>query len=450
MKVNLILPLVFCLVGLTACNDGYLSWSPDGSTMAFIGHDGLRFSDADGKLSAVSSLAQSVVWLPDSKRVLIAGSRDVPTWKESQTYLPETKQKQSVSLAEHIKQVLEQHGSEALNDDALLKESPGFVQEGALLYLKDTEGANLKKLLGPKIAPSAQNWSLKLNTLNLLDKSTGTGSREIWHGFADIVEARISPDGKYVLFVQEKENKSELFNLEILPLDSASEPVKLVDTAARHPSWSADSRSVYFIQGLHAQDDNHKLGSLSSMAYRDESGQPLKAIAEPTRLLYLTVDQSTDICALKDGRILFTASDAHLPATEKDLSVLTNVFSFKPGDQFARKLLPPSEAHKPRTIAPLQVNPDETKIILGKSEWLPVLTIATGQVQEIKIDPAVEPAWRNADEVCFAVPVKEKSANHHDSEIVLHSMSTGKEKTISADWPVNAVDGILIKKKSKK
>ncbi len=40
--------------------------------------------------------------------------------------------------------------------------------------------------------------------------------------------------------------------------------------------------------------------------------------------------------------------------------------------------------------------------------------------------------------------------NRHDVEIVLHSMSTGKERIISADWPAGAVDEILIHKKKAK
>ena len=58
--LSLILTLLLSVFALGACNYGYITWSPDGNTMAFIGHDGLRFCDPAGKLSEVAGGAESV------------------------------------------------------------------------------------------------------------------------------------------------------------------------------------------------------------------------------------------------------------------------------------------------------------------------------------------------------------------------------------------------------
>lgn len=447
MKFNLpvVISLLFSVVTLSACNNYELAWSPDGNTLAFNGHDGLRFSDQFGKLSPVVSKADRVVWLPDSKSILTAGTRDVATWQEALRYLTESNQKDAIDLAQYIKREAEIRGTEAMQEDARIKESPPYLVQAALLYLEDKDGPYIRKLLKVKSGPVC---TLGVKTISLQRSSVGAGAEEVWHGFGDTYDARISPDGKYAFFIQEQDKKTSSYKIQLISLESRTAPNTVIETAAQHAAWSPDSRSIYFMEALAGREGN-KLGSLSSVAVRGEDGAILSTLPVPVKLVYLSMDTACDIRCLKDGRVLFSASDLQLPATDKELTALKNVYSFKPGDQFPRRLMSLSEYQNHRSLEPILVNPDETKAILGKSESLPILTLATGAIEELNTDPGVQPGWRNSDEVCFAKPGKEKQANHHDSEVVLHSMSSGKDRILSENWPESAVDEILIHKKSK-
>ncbi len=447
MKNHLLLMLtsVFCIFGLGACNNAFISWSPDGNTLAFIGDDGLHLSDAGGQLSAALGRPECVAWLPDSKRLLTANSFDVQTWLDATKYLTERNQNDSMQLSKDILRQLELHGFEGLNNEKLEK-YPSFIVSSALLYLKDTEGTHLNAILGKKMAPLAQQWKLKIHTLSLRDASLDGMDKEIWHGFGDTFDARVSPNGKFILFVQEHETKSDSFDLEILSLESAAVPVKIAEVASKHAEWSIDSRKVIFIKAAN-KEEGFLLGSLSIIEAVGENGSILEKFAAPTDLVYLAVNRASDIRCLKDGKILFTAPDVQLPAVIGELSGKENVFTFKPGDQFARSLISRKECAAGVVDVPLQVNSNDTWVILGHQQFLRILNIATGRLEQIAIDPELAPCWRNADELCFAMPVQGKQSNTHDAEIVLHSMSTGKDRIISANWPKRAVTDILIHKK---
>ncbi len=74
-----IAPLAFCLLFLSGCrNTERLSWSPDGSKGAVGASDGLRITDADGKLSApLLDRVELSGWLPDSHRLCVVTTFDV-------------------------------------------------------------------------------------------------------------------------------------------------------------------------------------------------------------------------------------------------------------------------------------------------------------------------------------------------------------------------------------
>ncbi len=439
-----------CTFSLCACDNTYVSWSPDGKSMAFAGHDGLHFADPEGNLSPASKKAAQIAWLPDSKRLLLVESGSLKKWTDAKTVLNEEEEKQAMDFAAYLKDKLLHNPVEALETDQRLKDTPGFILESALLYLKDSE-KNLKELFGEEKAKQIQpdDWSLDLNQISMADANSPAERKELWHGFEKVTDLKVSPDGNYAFFVCQKDAKSGLYDLELLPLNSNDKALKVKEIANQHAAWSADSQKAYFIEGLNTPGEKAYLGALSCQELRDKKGELFKDFPKAQKLLYLAFDQGCDISCLKDGRIIFTANDTELPATASELTAFSNLYSYKEGDEFARKLMSLADTKADSSFSPLRVNPDGTMAILGNAEWLPVLDLQSGKLQKLKIGPKIQACWRNSDELCFAVPLEKTGANKHKSEIVLHSMSTGKEKTLSANWPAAAVTDILIEKAKK-
>lgn len=453
LKCQLALCSVLCAIGLTACEDSTIVWSPDGNRMAFIGH-GLYFGDQNGKISTtVATLAKKVAWLPDSKSVLLGETTDVSSWDEAKKYLTDAEQKQVIELSQYIERKLELGGMAALDHDGRTDSAPPNVLQCAFLYLKDTDGRHIKTVLG-EMGPLVDLWKTELHSLTVLKAEENALGKEIWQGFGDVIDARVSPDGKFLLLVQKSQTKiePELFDLKLLALDTNSPPMLLTEAAAKHPDWSPDSRKVIYIEGLGVNEEKSRLGALSSLVVRENDGTPIKTPGKSQRLLYLAIDEDMDLHSLKEGRIIFSSPCPQLPATSDELTALRNVFTFREGDSFARKLLAVTDTTGGKEVSPIQVNTDQTWAILGDGEWLRILNIETGKVEIIHIKDDIQPTWRNADDLCYAKPIEKDKIqkNRHDVEIVLHSMTTGKERIISADWPAGAVDEILIHKKKAK
>ncbi|MBX9685465.1 MAG: hypothetical protein K2X27_02110 [Candidatus Obscuribacterales bacterium] len=446
-RLRLLFSSAFCLLALTACDDAYLSWSPDGNSMAFIGNDGLHFADADGNLSGTIGEAEQVAWLPDSKRVVITDSFRRARWTDAKEYLTATQQKEAIELASYIERQIELRGLDALDKDEKFKQAPQYLTSAAMLYLLETDAPHLKVIIGKSYDDIVKFCALEIHRLKVREANVASESKELWHGLADIVGARISPDGRFALIVQKKQSESDLYDLMLMPLEPNANPIKIADIAAENPAWTPDSRNVIFMEALDKNNSRTNLASLSLLAVRGDDGALLKTFSSPSKLLYLVQSANSDIHCLKDGRILFSSASVELPATGRELSGKENVFSFKLGEHFARKLMSTNDAENEHGVSPMQVNSDETRLILGRDHYLHILNLQSGNVDTVEIKETFKPCWRNADELCFAQPVKEKSANRHDAEIVLHSMSTGKERIISNNWPATAVDGILIEKK---
>lgn len=444
-----ILLMLFCVLGLAACDNGYMSWSPDGSKLAFVGKDGLRFAEPDGKLSAPVGKAEILVWLPDSKHVLVADSIALKTWAEVKQYLTDKQEAEVIDLAHYLEHQLELLGYDALDKDKRLEDTPVYMSSAAFGYLKDQDETRLKKLLGPKAASETATWSLDIHRICLRNAEANAECKELWRGFSELSDARVSPDGKFVCLVQAKAN-SPLFELNLMSLDSASSLSRLaVNAATGHPDWSPDSRQIFFMEAIAPNKEGKKLCALSSQEVRSGTGA-LNLSDKPRNLLYAVADKNSDIRCLRDGRILFSAYSVEFPATEKELNGMANIFAFKQGDQFAKKLISTADAAQEQSSIRMQVNADQTKLIIDAGETVHILDIATGNIDQLQAKPVLNPCWRNADEICFVKAVKDKSADHHDAEITLHSLSTGKDLSISENWPASAVDEILMPKKDKK
>ena len=454
MKKSVVLAFVALLsvACLTGCNGPHpMAWSPDGSKMAIVASDGLRFGDASGQLSApVLRDVSALAWLPDSRHLLVAGTTNITTWQAAQGYLTKDEQAQCAEVAKRLKVDLLSKKLKALDEDKELKDVPDRIAQGALLCLRDTEGKPYERQLSAEAKALLGMARIEQHIVRNVDASAVSADSgvELWRGFDSVENLVLSPDGRNVLLVRSPQEGTEVFAVEVLPTKPNSVPVKVAESAVNHVAWTPDSHSIVFVASDdRKRTDDPRLGVLEVLKIYGEDGLPLKAAEAPQKLVWLFVDSRTLLSCLKDGTILFTGSDNQVPSTEADLSHIDTLFAVKPGDRFSKRLLSRADAEQLGQISNLSVSPDDKTAAICQSDKLILVDLASGKATQLSMNSDTIPSWRNGTEVSFASRVQDKSANGHDYEVVLHSILNGSDRAISAAWPKSAVDEFLIEKK---
>ena len=430
---------------LTGCIDTCpMAWSPSGDMMALFAGEGLQIATTKGYLSPkLLSHVRKAKWLPDSKHILIERVQVITSWKEAFSLLTEQQKDEAVGLAKLFEQQISLPQDIAKWDDDKIASYPPAVIQSAVLYLKENKNIDLKtkwhSLPYIQASPCAA-YVLDIIEFNL---QSITAIKELWRGFDEIDNMQIAPDTKYVSIAQKKisENENGSFNISVVSLELPEKPIKVAESISKHTDWSTDSRSIIFFQAENNQRKEPLFGSLSSLRIRDDRGFILQSDRETKKLVYLIGDDSFYVCCLKDGRIIFTAPTVELPTTCSDFSHTKNIFSVRPGDQFSRRLMSKEIADDLRDISFMQANSDCTNILLYNSNKgkLGVLSTDGGNYFEREIRSAWNPCWRNSDEVCFVRPKDNKNSKKQDADVVLFSVSTGKERIISNTWPRSSI-----------
>ncbi|HEY9715767.1 MAG TPA: hypothetical protein V6C72_20000 [Chroococcales cyanobacterium] len=454
-RISLCMAALLSVLTLAACQPSYqIAWSPDGNAMAVIAADGLHTGDSSGKLSPpvpVNGKPTQVKWLGDSRHALVASAVTLVTWREAKLYLNPSRQKQSLDLARYILRQLNERGPDALDHDPKLENNPDWLGQASGIYLRENSFAEIKLKMGEERAKIFDMVEMTVNHVSLVDLKSGSPASEaksLWHGFGEITDVRVSPDGKYALVVHQKEEKSELFDIEVVSLATNEPSVTVAESASLHADWSADSKQVVFIEGPEHEPAKPFMATLAAIKVRGDDGNLIDPEVEPTRYVHIAADDCADVRCLKDGRILFPCAEVHVPATTPELSTTERAYAYKPLEDLARPLMAASEGiHR---IEVLETSPSErwAAIASADSKVQNILDLNTGKISLFSSTSNLDPSWRNADEVCFAKPVDKVGANQHTAEVVLHNMQTGSDKVLSQDWPEAAVKGFLMPEKS--
>jgi hypothetical protein len=406
-----------------------------------------------------------VAWLPDSARLLVAVTMKVGKWANLCSCMTDAQKRAAISLAQFIKKTSPQVGFDRIGDQPRMKQTPDWQKTASIIYLREKEPSFLRLHTDANTLKYLQEATVDVHCVNLFTPAstmqapsvTGWRAGEgdagevfgVWQGFGSVEDFRISPDGKHGLFVHDNEARPDVFDVELIPLSPPSISVKVAEAASTHADWSADSKTVIYTQATNDNMENQLTVPLSAVHVIDESSASPKKTQAPETLLYLVRNRSQQIRCLKDGAIIFDSPEVTLPVTHTDLPKTENLFSFRIGDQIVRRLLAAEDTQSLKPIDSLETNPDGTYAAITNtdSNTCDVVNISTGKVTALQ--SAGGACWRNSDELCYVKPLEKKSANDHDAEVVLRSISTGQERVISETWPKAAVDGFLIHDKAK-
>ena len=434
--------------GLTGCfPEALVVWSPDGQQAAVLLGKNLSFCGPEGNLSRPSAEGvPSAAWLPDSRRLCFSQKLEAKTWAEIAPACPEDRRRELIAHAEKLKaQVLagedwEAEARKLLEADVLT----GGEIDAVKLYLREQHWQEL----APKLASKWEKLNpVHLTALNLAEIQDRSARRvvRLHTTFQDVWRPRVSPDGKFIAFVEGDPvgSKKEITKLFVVPADGSS-PARLVaERVAVFPDWSPDSKSVAYAQALAVlEGEEFRLGTVSSREVRDDAGKLLEKFAEPHILAGLVFSNTTRVRCLRDWRILFSSAEFHLPTTAQDMPTSPQLFALDPLRQSTISRLVPRSAEREvgDGMDYFELSPDETKVAVpGSKGEVTVLTLASGELTRAQPREDLDgkllmlPTWRSDTELCFLVPAKGRTGKDRRAEIVL--FSEGKTRSLSADWP---------------
>jgi len=453
-------------------------WSRDGRWALVRGGDGLYLSDVEGRLSA--RLAEDVpaaAWLPDSRGFVAACGESVGTWEALRDRLDDAdREAVEAQAAEFRRQVLAFKGDW---DNFRFEARPGDVV-AALVCLRDTYGGELAPVVGPKWAALKD---LRRTVYHVQEFTVTEGQAApvpqrlfVWPG--PIAEIRVAPDGKALALAAPAyppRSPEPAFSLYAVSLTDPRKPAHVADRVSLFFDWTHDGQSLVYAaadqsDGGAAMPSVGLASTERSLTYtrnrvRDRERQPAlrgggllrrPVVGEggaldgtsATRLADVLFFDSLPVRCLRDGRVLFAALDARLPAVPGDRPKRLSLFALDPADGAAvkRVLAPEVEERIGDRLDLLQLSPDETRLAVPDGYAVKVVDLATGRVTQTCGEeqsgrcPTI-PVWRTGEELCFVVPRGSPHGSPDRQEVVLWSR-TGS-RCLSRDWPDAVARGFL-------
>ena len=443
-----LLPLAVAFLLLAGCLEKIIVWSPDATRGAVIyPKQGLMLCDAAGKLSPVlMPEAYRVAWLSDSQRLVVARSQNIGDWAVIQRLLGDEKAAAVVAKAEAAWKIFQGDVSWDSLDHAL----------GVNLVLKARHGDALKAKL------SATDWdNLAKETVDVhelvlvrVDGDKLATGQVLYQGLGGVHEIRVAPGDRAVAFTAELDpgynaGEDKPLRLGVVAMDGAK-PATVEEQVNAFPDWTADGRSLVYFKAIGSKNDKEDilLGGLVQRTVIDEHGQVAVA-GESKTVGGGLFSQSCRVRCLRDGRILFNASELTLPITGEDYNAEhEQLFAYDPSRQATLvRLVPRSkEPDLPPMLAFYEVSPDEKQVLFGSMNGqVTVLTLATGDVKELQ--PGVKdkflqgaPVWRSDGAITLVrrMPDKDGKPPARKNEYVLRQ---GEQETVlSTGWPDELLD----------
>jgi hypothetical protein len=423
------------LLLLSGCLKEHLVWAPDGTRAAVIASDGLRFCDADGKLTAsLVADVDAVWWFSDSQRLALLKVEEIADWPSAARLLAPERVATIVSAAKEVWKKVESNPPPELP----LKD----VVDADLIKLyfynnyKDFSQRHYPEKLG-------ESHSVKRYEL-VLARAEGDQvvlGRVVQTGLDEIGAVAVSPDGRALAFAVGQSRQKKPDRLLVVPLDA--DPVLVAEGGFSSSDWTPDGRSLaYARRAAHTgENDGIDLGVISKRRIFDQSGA-LAVAEKEDELAGLLFSGTTQVKCLRDGRILFNAIELTLPAAPRDAGTTREqLFIADPERPATLVRIVPRETERelPENLATFRLSPDERQIAAADGSAVYVLTVATGELKKVQEadDYGLEavPVWRATGELTYA----KRNARVNDAvpvrkaEIVLKKGD--RETVLSRNWP---------------
>lgn len=447
---------------LAACEDPRrVSWSPDGNTAAVIAGDGLRISDSQGNVGEPKIGVELVSWFPDNHHLLTVEYEKLDSWKLIQQH--ETTRDLRIALNTVAKMLVDAKANKGNMDkfsDAI-KDLPHTRE--AVVYLREYKDKEMTSNFGDKWTSVKSTVDVGLHRICAYDVGDKkfADRQEIYSTMRDVKTVRLSPHGKAFLLVCKQEQDEDLV-LDHVTFDTSSSPTETsVTTISRSagidPDWAPDGKSLYFVEAQSTAktgDDKFvpQIGSLCSMSVNSDTDAINTSVPKLT-LARLIFRKNCRVRALKDGRIVFSATPVQLPSGDSQLMNRQTLFVVRPQENVLVSPMVPSDAidSDSALVEFFEMNPSGKLIsIPSTKEGVFVYNVLTGDASRVTGGGfnwtkrlSFVPTWRNEDELCLGMKQDKSDENIEKSDVVLWSPTTDSPRVISGAWPASAKKGFL-------
>lgn len=462
MKTKASILVVLTLISvLTGCiPERRVAWSPDGSKAAVATPNGLFMIDSEGKVLAPKWEGSGVRcdWFRNGRKLAVAYSTKARSWNDIATTFTSAQVNDIKLNADKIRERLLAHEG-SWQDFQLDPENlmPKSRQIGALLYLRDNLAEGLKDKLGDKWEDlqklEVDLWHLRVLNLNG-DKFDA--EPELVRSVNEIVQPRVSPDGKNIAFLKTLEDKpGDQLALYVTPADSSAIRT-ITDDVAIEYDWSPDSTGLAFVHCTAPRSQgagNVYLGSLATIRIANADGTLLKQWEKQEEKVSLLYNVLLTVRWLTDGRLVFSALEVTFPATIHDMPQRWNLFVLDPRTPagICRALRRDLDLPLEPSFPLFNFSPDEKQVLLSATNGRVVLyNLASGEsklldeVGDPKGGIRSLPSWRSPTEITFVRMVAGAPGENPRAEAVL--LKDGKAKILSSDWPEQMKEGWLVGK----
>lgn len=437
------------------CLEKHLVWSPDGQRAAVIAKDGLHLCDIDGHLTPplLPGVSQ-VTWLGDSQRLVVAREREIGDWTPiAQALGPE----RATAVAAQADAVWKELETGSLWSILAAERGEKTGQAMRKIYLRERYGDALRAKVSAGDWDDLKSKRVKITEVLMARISGGQiqPGTQLHEGFEQVHDIRLSPDNRTVAFTTDvaPDNDDEC-HLWLARID-ATGATTVAEGVNSSPDWTADGRSLVYVQASGGEKSDLRLGTLVRREVRDESSQ-IKIGEKPDDLAGLLFQNSGRVRCLKDGRILFNTVEFSLPVTAKDADVEGEklfVLDAQRQSTLVRIIPRGEEEDLPKNLSFFEVSPDEKQVLIGGYEGeVSVLTLVTGDVERLQrageYNLMAAPVWRQAGEITFARrnPAADGKEPARKAEIVRRKVvlkKGDKETVLSQGWSDKMLEDVF-------
>jgi len=457
--MNRVVPLTAALLmvaALTACiPEKRIVWSPDGERAAVATPNGLFFIGPDGRVlkPRLEGSPTRAAWFPDGRRLAVVSAAKARHWSDAEPLFRPEELSDIKVLAERLREeLLEFDGDWTEFHVDAEQRMPPAIELAALLYVRDHLCEGLPEKLNEHWEQAATLEPLiwKLNVATLHDDRLELGPPLV-STFNEIYQPKVSPDGrKIALLMAMTSEPDESPALHVVSADGSA-----VRTVIQHVAidydWSPDSTSLAFIrtQSPGTREGAIQLGALCTIRVAGKDGTLLKEWEQFQDRAAVIFNPFLGVRWLTDGRLIFSAFEANLPAALHDTPGQWSLFCLDPRMPagVSRVLRRDLDLPLDRSLALFEVSPDERRVLIpGPKGVCQMYEFATSESRRLMKPDGPEgelrclPSWRGEVEPCFVRPCGDGTY-----EAVLIG-SGGKIRILSRDWPEAMKEGWLTAK----
>lgn len=308
----------------------------------------------------------------------------------------------------------------------------------SVVYLDYKHGEELAKLIPDwNTLPKVKSYIYTLEKYNAL----GNVLRDpvlLKKSLREIEGIAVSPASNGICYVQDEETEK------LYVVSPDGKKTRLVSSECnKFPCWSADGKSLYYIQGEGSAVNEQRLATLNSVDVENEN-------LDKSRHYQATVsfDKNDVIQALPDKSIIFSNRGISFPS----VSAATNpeLYRKESGKNEIEQVT--HGAIQDLSVQSFNASPDGSKIMLcSKSGAVHILTLKDKIIQTILPESKTAgnkftPAWRNDSEICLAAKSEKQNAGKEDADLCLMNVKDRKIKVLSKDWPLSCTSDFLVER----